>query len=198
MLCEACGGPLGAELDCFAALGLPRKLKIDPQSLENTYHQLGRRIHPDRFASSEVAIRDASLRSMALLTRSYRTLRDPVTRGLYWLELNGEKLGENNKQVPPELAATVFEVQEQLADLRSAGGDAAIELRNEIQRRRYELGQAIEQMHAALAKNFAAWDASDGEREHLTRELKTVLSRIAYLRTLVRDVDRELENVNAA
>ncbi len=199
LICESCGSPLPAELDCFAALGLPRKLKIDPQPLEKTYHELGRRIHPDRFASSPVAVRDASLRSTALLTRSYRTLRDPFSRGLYWLELNGQKLGENNKQVPPELAAMVFEVQEQLADLRSAGGDAAIELKNEIERRRHELGQAMEEMRGKLEQNFAAWDGgSGGGKEHLTRELKTILSKIAYLRTLIRDVDRELENVKAA
>lgn len=198
LVCQNCGNPLPAELDCFAALGLPGKLVIDPDSLEKTYHELGRRIHPDRFAASPVEVRDASLRSTALLTRSYRTLRDPVSRGLYWLELKGEKLGENNKQVPPELAATVFEVQEQLADLRTAGGDAAIELKHEIERRRHELGSAMDEMRGHLEKNFAAWDAGIGDTEHLTRELKTILSKIAYLRTLIRDVDRELENLKAA
>ena len=75
---------------------------------------------------SDAAVRDASLRATALLTRSYRTLRDPVARGLYWLELNGEKLAENNKRVPPDLAELVFEVQEQLAEMqltRPGGGD---------------------------------------------------------------------------
>ncbi len=198
LICESCGTPIPVELDCFAALGLPRKLLIDTQSLEKTYHELGRRIHPDRFAASAVKVRDASLRATALLTRSYRTLRDPVSRGLYWLELNGEKLGEDNKQVPPELAATVFEVQEQLADLRGARGDAAIELRGEIEQRRGELGRVMDEMRAELEQNFAAWDAGRTQSEHLTRELKAILSKIAYLRTLIRDVDRELENQKAA
>lgn len=198
LVCQQCGNPLPVELDCFAALGVPRKLVIDPNPLEKIYHELGRRIHPDRFASSPATVRDASLRSTALLTRSYRTLRDPVSRGLYWLELNGEKLGENNKQVAPELAAMVFEVQEQLADLRTAGGDAALELRNEVERRRHELGAAMDEMRGELEKNFAAWDAGQGDQPRLTVELKTILSKIAYLRTLIRDVDRELENLTAA
>ena len=100
LLCAECGAPLAAELDCFAALGLPRKLTLDPARLERRYHELSRKIHPDRFASKGPKVRDASLRATALLTRSYRTLRDPVSRGLYWLELNGEKLAENNKRVP--------------------------------------------------------------------------------------------------
>ena len=68
-----------------------------------------------------------------LLTRSYRTLRDPVARGLYWLEQNGEKLAENNKRVPPEVAELVFEVQEQLAEMQLATDpEVAVERATEI------------------------------------------------------------------
>src|SRR5262249_56315874 len=90
--CAHCGAPLAADLDLFNALGLPRLLQIDITELERAYHELGRRIHPDRFALASAEVRDASLRATALVTRAYRTLRDPISRGLYWLELNGYKL----------------------------------------------------------------------------------------------------------
>src|SRR5512136_1070542 len=96
IVCSHCGAPIAADVDLFAALSVPRKLQIDLGRLEQAYHDLGRRIHPDRFASSPIALRDSSLRATATLTRAYRTLRDPVSRGLYWLELNGHKLRENN------------------------------------------------------------------------------------------------------
>jgi hypothetical protein len=99
LLCPHCGVPLGAALDLFAALGLSHKLTLDSERLEQTYHDLGRRIHPDRFVSGAVKLRDASLRGTALLTRAYRTLRDPVSRGIYWLELNKQRLADNNKSV---------------------------------------------------------------------------------------------------
>ena len=151
LICPDCGSPLAAELDCFAALGLPRRLTIDPDRLEELYHQLGRRLHPDRFAASPQAVRDASLRSTALLTRSYRTLRDPVSRGLYWLELNGQKLAENNKSVPPELAELVFEVQEKLADLRGSSGGGARELKASMEQRRGELEESMARANRELA-----------------------------------------------
>src|ERR1700720_2267163 len=135
LICAECGAPLAAPLDCFAALGLPRKLTIDLDALERRYHELSRKIHPDRFASKGPKVRDASLRATATLTRAYRTLRDPVSRGLYWLELNGHKLRENNQRVPQELAELVFEVQEQIAGLRAArerGGPALRELGTEV------------------------------------------------------------------
>jgi molecular chaperone HscB len=171
-------------------------LSIDLPALERTYHELSRKIHPDRFASRDVAIRNASLRATALLTRAYRTLRDPTARGLYWLELNGEKLAENNKRVPPDLAELVFEVQEQLADMHDASGGAAAE----VSKRRDELQTTMDETIAALERNFNRWDQSGPGKDHhaLTTELKAVLSRIAYLRTLIRDVDRALENSKAA
>jgi molecular chaperone HscB len=196
LICENCGAPLGAEVDRFAALALPRKLVLDSAALERVYHDLSRKIHPDRFAQGSARVRDASLRSTALLTRSYRTLRDPITRGLYWLELQGEKLADNNNTVPPDLAELVFEVQDELSELRDAGSDLP-RLRERTSARRAELETAIQGLQGDLARNFERWDAG-GDARQLAAELKTVLSKIAYLRTLIRDVDRELENLKAA
>ena len=201
LVCPDCGSPIGAELDSFAALGLPRRLAIDPPQLERIYHELGRRLHPDRFASSSEPVRQASLRATALLTRSYRTLRDPVSRGLYWLELNGEKLAENNKAVPSEIADLVFEVQEQLAELRQAAAADGAESRDLAER----IGARLEELNASMSaaqreldRNFTDWDQGKADRSALISELKATLSRIAYLRTLIRDVDRELESMRAS
>ncbi len=196
LICEQCGTPLGAETDLFAALGLPKKLVIDPTALERTYHDLSRRIHPDKFATQNARVRSASLRATALLTRANRTLRDSVSRGLYWLELHGEKLGANNNQVPPDLAELVFEVQEQIADLDSDESGVA---RTSISTRRDEVELMIASALDELDKNFARRDSSKpDDAKQLTSELKAILSKIAYLRTLIRDVDRALENAKAA
>jgi len=170
-------------------------------ALERIYHDLSRKIHPDRFASGDARIRDASLRATALLTRSYRTLRDPTQRGLYWLELKGEKLSENNKRVPAELAELVFEVQEQLASMQDASADSP--LIADVEKRRAELQKTMDETVAELERNFIRWDSvppeiSDQDRKMLTTELKAILSKIAYIRTLIRDVDRALENSKAA
>lgn len=200
LICSDCGSPLSVAIDCFSALGLPKKLSVDLPALERIYHELSRKVHPDRFASRDAAVRNASLHATALLTRSYRTLRDPVSRGLYWLELHREKLAENNKRVPPELAELVFEVQEQLAELRGSSQDKSGDARlaGQMSRRRIEIQAIMDETLAALHRNFIQWDESaaagpEQERKVLTAELKAILSRIAYLRTLLRDVDRAFE-----
>jgi len=195
LFCSHCGVPLAVELDYFAALGLPSRLQIDPQHLETLYHELGRRVHPDRFADSASAIKSASLSATALLTRAFRTLRDPVSRGLYWLESHGEKLAAGNRKVPPELAELIFEVQETLEELRAcAGGDAQTDgLRAQVVERREALGLSLKDTLAALEDNFAKWDSAVSAGPELIVQLKSILSRVAYLKTLVRDVDRELD-----
>jgi molecular chaperone HscB len=202
IICPQCRSPIGADLDLFSALGLSRDLQIDTARLERVYHDLGRRIHPDRFASSPVKQRDASLRATALLTRAYRTLRDPFTRGLYALELNGIKLAENNKAVSPDLAELVFEVQEQLADLNTArrqDGEAARELNSAVAARRCELQDKLNALMDEMNALFGRIDSADGSvRDALLGELKIVLSNIAYMRTLLRDVAKELDLTHAA
>lgn len=192
LICSNCGSPLAAELDYFAALGLPRRLTLDSGQLENLYHELGRRLHPDRFASSPVAIRNASLNATALLTRAFRTLRDPVSRGLYWLELHGEKLATDNKKVPRELAEMIFAVQETLSELRTGQFDNET-LRAQVASTKQDIDELLKETLAELQRNFARWDGQVNHDPDLIVQLKAILSRIAYLRTLARDVERALE-----
>jgi molecular chaperone HscB len=193
LFCSDCGAPLAAEVDYFAALGLPKHLTLDPAQLENLYHDLGRRLHPDRFASSASAIRAASLSATALLTSAFRTLRDPVSRGLYWLELHGEKLASDNKNVPPELAELIFEVQETLAELKAGGEEDQAGLREQVASIRKDVEGLRKEALADLERNFAGWDGGVNHDPDLIVQLKETLSRIAYLRTLARDVERALE-----
>ena len=193
LVCPQCGAPLPQDLDCFAALGIPRNLTIDPEQLETAYHKLSRKVHPDRFATKSAALRDSSLRATSLLTRAYRTLRDPVGRGLYWLELNGDKLSDNNNRVPPDLAELVFEVHERLEELPR---NPSCESRRGIESRRLALQGALNDANAHLADNFGKWSGERTDRKALTDDLKSILSRIAYLRTLIRDVDRALEETS--
>lgn len=196
LLCSQCGAPLGVELDYFTALELPRRPLVDLSQLQRTYHDFGRKLHPDRFVSQSAALRIASLRATALLTRAVRTLRDPVSRGLYWLELHGEKLAVDNKQVPAELVELIFAIQEELGELRAAGGgEERAALARTANERRGELNSALARELAALERNFERWGEGDGPGEEAARlmaELKTLLSRIAYLRSLLRDVERAL------
>lgn len=207
--CEAIQ-PLPAHLDYFRVLGLERNLRLDEAALSSRYYALSRRLHPDLYQTASAQEQEASLTNSALVNRAYRTLRDPVQRGVYWLELHGEKLGTNNNRVPPQLASVVFSVQDQLEELRDArraGREAEVD--SALTGLQTQLKERLAGVQAALVRHFSDWqnqkgessslppgngqdDSSlKGESSALLAELKSVLSELAYLRTLLRDVEKE-------
>src|SRR5260221_1153543 len=79
--------PLGRHGDYFAFVGLPRKLNIDPADLEQRFRTLSRQFHPDYFYNAAPAERRASLERASYLNEAYRTLRQPIARVEYLLQL---------------------------------------------------------------------------------------------------------------
>jgi molecular chaperone HscB len=193
LVCSGCDvvAPAAAESDYFAVFSIPRRPTIDLSDLEQRYYAISRHLHPDLFSDRAPAEQAASLRMTALVNRAYKTLKDPVARGLYWLELNGESLGRDNERVPPALAARVFEVQEQLDELRAArkngGADAEAKAVTAV---RDELRSDLDGCEARLARNFDRFTSGGGP--DALAETKTILAELHYLRTLLRDVDKEL------
>lgn len=194
MFCPACGAlqPLPPDIDYFTVFGLARDPMLDERALANTYYDLSRQLHPDLHQTGAAEEQEASLQNTAVLNRAYRTLRNPVQRGQYWLELNGEQLGKKNNKVPPDLALLVFEVQEKLAAVReaqSAGtNDALTGLKAELTQVRDDLDERMRGLQQKLAANFSKWGQTNSSTELLS-DLKRVLSDMAYLRTLTRDVE---------
>jgi molecular chaperone HscB len=191
LVCARCEAPqaLPSGVDLFAILGLPRGLVIDAADLEQRYHAASRAVHPDRHQTSDAKARELSLAAGAAVNRAYRTLRDPIAAGRYWLELHGERLGNENR-VPPALAALVFETQETLEELRDAGGSGP--LRDRVVAVKGELMGRLASLQSELTAHYAEWMAVDPGAPPVIAELKRRLSEIAYLRTLLADVDAAL------
>ena len=195
LFCPRCQAiqQLPPQVDYFTVFGLPRNPVVDEAALTLRYYELSRRLHPDLYQTGAAEEKEASLQNTALLNRAYRTLREVVRRGQYWLELQGEQLGRDNHRVPPALATLVFEVQEKLAethDNRVEGSNEATEA--ELATIRAEVHAQFERSRTTLVNNLTQWSEGNGTPA-LLQQLKTCLSEIAYLRTLLRDVDKESE-----
>ena len=200
VFCPACEAlqPLPPDIDYFTVFGLARDPLLDGQALASTYYALSRQLHPDLHQTGTAEEQEASLQNTAVVNRAYRTLRDPVQRGQYWLELNGEQLGKENNKVPPDLALLVFEVQERLAAVREASttgpSDALGGLKAELTQVRDDLDERMQGLQQKLTANFSKWEQANSLSELLS-ELKRVLSDMAYLRTLTRDVEKSLSTL---
>src|SRR5947208_14487843 len=115
---------LGRQGDYFRFLGLPRKLSIDPTDLERRFRALSRQFHPDYFYNASPTERRASLERSSYLNDAYRTLKQPVARIAYLLELEGAWTSADradasraSKEVPPSLLEEVFALNEELDEI---------------------------------------------------------------------------------
>jgi molecular chaperone HscB len=181
--------PVAEGADLFAVLALPRRLAVDLADLERRYHAASRAVHPDRHQTASGRERDLSLAASAAVNRAYRTLRDPVARGRYWLELHGTRLGDEGPRVPPEIAAEVFETQEKLEELRAAArGPEAEALRREVVELRAAFADRLEGLRDALVARYSDTNGAGVGLDELRRRL----SEIAYLRTLLGDIEESI------
>jgi molecular chaperone HscB len=187
--------------DLFTALGLPRLLNVDARSLEEPFHDLSRRFHPDRFATAEPRLRRISLENSALVNRAFRTLRDPWERAGYLVELE-EGRGAAIEAHPPEgLFEEILELQEVLAELRAsvASGGAEAALLEHANRAAAPFRAAHTALDSRLQTLFDEWDASAGAEgvtvahAAILRKLKELLGERRYLRRVVADIEAASE-----
>jgi molecular chaperone HscB len=90
LFCHTCGAvqPPG-QLDHFARLGLDRDFEIDSAELDRRYFGFQRNLHPDRFARRSAKERAIAESQSASLNQAYETLKEPLSRAAYLLELAG-------------------------------------------------------------------------------------------------------------
>ena len=112
-------------MDHFARLGLPAALDLEPASLDRAYFALQRQWHPDRFVAKPAAERARASAEAAALNDAYRTLKDPLSRAVYFAELRGVELPGDGKTIDdPELLMEAMEARE---ELHEAGTTEAVD-----------------------------------------------------------------------
>jgi len=187
--------------DYFAIFGLPRKLWIEMNALEQKFLQLSWKLHPDNFVNATETERELSLKRSSELNDAYRTLRDPVARVEYLLGLeNMRKEGEHKQQAPPELLEEVFELNESLDELREAksAGDDLAALKPRLESAEKNFQEKLVEVDSQLQTTARDWDAAadanadDAVRKRLMSRMNEQLNRRSYIRNLVLNVAKEL------
>ena len=196
---------LGRQGDYFAFMGVPRKLNLDLADLEQRFRQLSRQFHPDFFYNASPSERLASLERSSYLNDAYRTLKQPISRIAYLLELEGmwttsDKGGGNaSKQVPPALLEEVFALNEELDEVRSLreSGAPAEQWRPRLQRAATPIETKRADHEAQLQSLSARWDAlepdaSGDERKAVLNALRERMLERNYINNLLGTIEREL------
>ena len=105
----------------FELFGLVPAYALDAALLDRAYRDIQANIHPDRFAHAGDAERRASMALTTRVNEAYRTLKSPVQRARYVLELNGVDAGfETNTAMPPQFLMEQIGLREKLEETRDA------------------------------------------------------------------------------
>lgn len=104
----------------FELFGLAPAFTLDLPRLDTAYRDIQSRVHPDRYAQAGDAERRASMQMTTQVNEAYRTLKNPVRRAKYLLELNGVDVAfETNTAMPKDFLMAQLELREKLEESRS-------------------------------------------------------------------------------
>ena len=196
LFCQFCNTLQAPSPDYYRFFGLPKRLAVDDEALQQTFYQMSRLLHPDRYGRRPERERTYSLEATAILNDGYRVLKDPVRRAEYVLRENGFQVGEQrSNEVPPELLEEVFELNMALDELK-AGDDSVL---GDLDVMRHHFLAMLGEIDAGLEATFQRHDASPDEagRAAQLSEIRSALHRRRYISNLVSEVDRQLTSRNA-
>ena len=196
---------LGRHGNYFAFMGLPQRLNLAAADLDQRFRSLSRQFHPDFFYNATTAERRASLERSSYLNDAYRTLRDPIARLQYILQIEGlapQGPAEATRQVPPALLEEVFSLNEELdevRDARAAGAPAEV-WRSRLERARLPIEARRVEHEAQLLELSKRWDeladrpAADEDRRAALQGLSERFLERNYINNLLAGIERELNS----
>lgn len=112
----------------FELFDLPASFAIDRTLLDQSYRKLQSEVHPDRFAAASSSERLRSMQWATQANEAYQTLKSPVSRARYLLQLHGvDTQEETNTAMPPAFLMQQMEWREAIDEARAATDIAALE-----------------------------------------------------------------------
>lgn len=114
--------------DHFALFGIERAQGIDIAEIDARFREVQAKVHPDKHAHGSDADQRLAMQWATRVNEAYRTLKLPLLRARYLLQLLGyDAQIESNTSMPMEFLVAQMELREAVEAARDADDDAALE-----------------------------------------------------------------------
>ena len=148
----------------FELFSLVKNFNTDLSKLELAYQRQVGKFHPDKFATATDKEKNLALQNTSLVNTAYETLKSPLLRATYLLELEGiNAFDEKDTQMDVAFLMSQIELRESLEAIESS--------KDEI-----ELDDFIENITSKIRMNInkisTAFDSDYDQIKNLVRELK--------------------------
>ena len=157
---------------------------IDAAALDVAYREVQREVHPDRFATASDAEKRLAAQWATQANGAYRTLKSPLNRGRYLLQLNGiDTEEERNTAMPLEFLMQQMEWREAVVEAKTSKDDAKLDQLATEKRREEKL------LFAKLAEQLALETSMADARE--------TVRKLRFLEKLGEEIDIAAEEIES-
>ena len=108
----------------FELFQLPVGYRLKHSELDCRYKSLQRKVHPDRYVAADERQQLFAVQAASQVNSAYQTLRSPLQRAIYMLELAGTDPVDHSVAMPHNFLAEQIELREQLANAPLASSPA--------------------------------------------------------------------------
>lgn len=168
----------------FELFGLTPAFHLDMERMDQAYREIQTLVHPDKFAHQGEQEKRLSMQWATHANEAYQTLKKPLARARYLLQLHGvDTQEESNTAMPAEFLMAQMEWREAIMEAKEAQDVSDMEqlhkrLRAEIREQHEELGRLLDEK------------ADYQEASGLVRKLK-------FMEKLGDEIDNALELMEA-
>jgi molecular chaperone HscB len=170
--------------DHFERLGLPRRFSVDPTAIEREYLARSRSFHPDFHHAGTAAQQRASLEMTAALNEAYLTLKDPLRRAEYLLQLLGGPTAREEKNLDQEFLMTMMDHRERIEEARRSDPAALTTIEAELHTAQAERLRRVEKLFDRLDE----LPLNHPDRPALLSAIRQDLNAVKTLQSLLRDL----------
>ncbi|UYM16556.1 Fe-S protein assembly co-chaperone HscB [Endozoicomonas euniceicola] len=176
----------------FELFQLPVACRVDLSLLSGRYRELQKAVHPDRFAGADDRQQRLAIQYAAYVNEGYETLKSPMARSLYLLELAGYKVDlEKNTVMDPVFLMEQMALREAMSEVRDHADPEA-----ELERLVDEVDEGIETLFDTYEQLWLV--ANEESTEAVAKEdaLKTAQDTVRKMQFMVK-LAAELEQLES-
>jgi molecular chaperone HscB len=168
--------------DYFSLFDLPQMQSLDGAALDANFLALQSRVHPDRHVNASDAERRLAMQWASRVNEAAKTLRDPLQRANYLLQLKSHDTQfESNTTMPVEFLMAQMELREQVADARESANEQILD-------------DARRKLVSTMRDEFARLETLiDGEKNFV--EAAQLVRQMMFQEKLLTEIDDALDAV---
>jgi molecular chaperone HscB len=164
----------------FELFGLNPDFNLDAERLKARQQQLLATCHPDRFVNASDREKRLSVQMASWVNQANETLRDPVKRAAYLLQVSGVEAGDESETTSDTgFLMEQIELREEIEACRS--GDDALHCCDQIS---LKLDHRASQLAQEFVSNFAASDLEaarqSGRKMQFIQRIQQQLSDLQF------------------